>query len=568
MNTDHREPGGTGSGSPPGPRRALWLAVALSAVPLLALAPKEFIGFDAFWHVFVARQDTWHAFWDEVHRNAHPPLFYLLLKGAITAFGSSLPAYRAVSVAATLGSAWLVGRIVEETSGRPWLPAIAAFAFGTSLTTVTIGLDVRAYALGTFFMLWATLAFLDLVRRSFGAPGHAARVTFALAASLALLTHYVAALFLAGCCVTAALLAVVDRDYRRGLLANGARHRLANLLTFGAPLAVLAVEYGLHAGSWSGRIHHVSSFFFDPGREGAFEFAWRNTREVFRLFAPALHHRPYASTLIVAKPPLAGWAIDLLVVSFAAAIAWLACAPPRNREAVRRAPPLLLLAMVGLLVAAALLGRYPYGGWPRHQYFLFPFVVVALSLLIDRVAPRTGRAAGLAVGLFGLAVLVNTTSWVSQFRITEGYLMQTPINRFRELFPSLEIVYVDQFTLIHVFTHYQGRPWRLHNTSEEPSIDVWRVGGSGPRGFYVCRDRRQWLLDFSRRLSYRNLRGCLDATGARQAAVLRIQQPRRTANWPVERTEELAAGEAERYGLRLGTVVVEGADLYASFALL
>ena len=566
MSTVEPRPEGIGSGSRPGPRRALRLAVALSALPLLALTPKEFIGFDAFWHVFIARQDTWHAFWDEIHRNAHPPLFYLLLKGAISAFGSNFPAYRLVSVAATLGSAWLVGRIVEETSGRPWMPAIAAFAFGTSLTTVTIGLDVRAYALGTFFMLWATLALLDLVRRSFGAPGHAARVTFALAASLALLTHYAAALFLLACCVTAAVLTVVDRDYRHGLLANGRRHGLANLLTLGAPLAVLAVEYGVHIGSWSGRIHHVSPFFFDPGREGRFEFVWRNTRELFSLFAPALDHRPFASTLAVAEPPLAGWAVDLLVVSFAAAVGWLAFAPSRHREAVRRAPPILLLAMVGLLVAAALLGRYPYGGWPRHQYFLFPFVVVALALLIDRAARRIGRAAGLAVTLFALASLLNTASWVSRFRSTEGYLMQTRINRFRELFPAPELVYVDQFALIHVFTHYQDRPWRLHHTSDEPSIDVWRVGGTGPRGFYVCRDRRQWLLDFSRRLSYRNLRGCLVATGVREAAVLRLQQPRRTANWPVERTEELAARQAEISGLKVETVVVDAEDLYASFA--
>lgn len=565
-----RTPDDPRPGSPRRPYRYLYLAVALSALPFLALARAEFIGFDAFWHVFIARQDTWYAFWDEIHRNAHPPVFYLALKAAIAALGSNPIAYRLIPVAASLGSAWLVGRIVQRTAGHPWLPAIAAFTFGTSLTTVTLGLEVRAYALATFLMLWATLALCDLVEPSSAAPRPRARAVFALAASLALLTHYAASLFFLSCCVTAAVLALVDREHRRRFLSQGRRHWPANLLTFGVPLAVLAVEYGAHIGSWRGRIHHLSSFMFDAQREGVLEFVWRNTRALFSLFAPAPHHRPFASTLLVAEPGLPGWAVDLLVASFLAAVGWLALTPSRRNGSAgtaRHIPPILLLAMTVLLVALALLGRYPYGGWLRHQSFLFPFLVIVLALAVDEIVRRTNRRIGvLAVWLFALASLLNTANWVSHFQITRGHLMQRPMNRFRELFPAPEAVYVDQFNLIHMFTHHRHWQWRfVHRLQGGRELDVWRVSQTGSREFYVCRDRKQWLLDFSRPLTYRHLRGCLDAAGAERVVVFRTQQPRRTPSWPVAQAEELAAREAPLAGLVPDTVVVSGDDLYAAF---
>ena len=94
----------------------LFLAVALSAVPLIVLSRAELIGYDAFWHVFVAQQDQWRNFWQEIRLNAHPPLFYLCLKAAIAALGANPIAYRLVPVVAILGSTWLVGRIVQRTA--------------------------------------------------------------------------------------------------------------------------------------------------------------------------------------------------------------------------------------------------------------------------------------------------------------------------------------------------------------------------------------------------------------------------------------------------------------------
>lgn len=550
----------------------LLLAVALSAVPLIALAPVEGISYDGFWHVFIARQDDWGNLWDEIDRNAHPPLFYLLLKGVIAIFGPGPVTYRLIPVAASLGSTWLVGRIVRRIlgkgGGRPWLAAGAALAFGTSLSAVSIGLDVRAYALCIFFMLWACRALVDLAAGGFAATEQRDRVLFAVMTTLALLTHYVAALFLLACCAAVGILASIGGEYRRRLLAPG--RRLANLATFGVPLAILAVEYRVHFGQ-RGHLHHVAAFLFDPGRETVTAFLWRTTRALVELFVPALDYPRGASAAFATRPEFPAAAVAILVVVTVAAVGWLGFRPLREAEGravAGRIPPLLLAAMSALVVAAALLGRYPYGGWLRHQFFLFPFLLIVLAQALGAVATRFGRLiGGLAVALLPLAALLNAANWASHFRTTAPYTMQNEVEFFDELFPSPEVVYVEQFNIINLFSRHHRQRWRfVGRVSEDGPIDLWRVGEEG-REFYVCRDRQhRFHLDLSRDDTYLRMRHCLEATGADRVTVLRTQLRGTTPDFEIGRSEELAARGADLAGLVLEKVVVRGNHVYAAFS--
>jgi hypothetical protein len=329
----------------------------------------------------------------------------------------------------------------------------------------------------------------------------------------------------------------------------------------------------------------VPAFLFDPGREGPTAFVWRNTRALFDLFVPALDHRPFASTLIAPGPRLSGVAVAVLVIAALAAVAWQAFRPAgrdRPGSATRRVPALLLLAMTCLLIALALLGRYPYGGFLRHQFVLLPFAVVVLALLVDEAAGATqrrlGRRAGaLAVGLFALASLLNAANWIGQFRITRTALMQDQIDRFRAAFPAPEAIYVDHFNLVNLFMHHHDRRWRfVHRSPGGAPIDVLRVGGAGSRrasgepsrGFSVCRDRFQWQLDLSHRGTYRRIRRCLAETGAARVAVFRPQQWGKSPRWPLAQTAELAARLAESTGMVLEALEVGGeGDVYAAFRL-
>src|SRR5205814_2108850 len=43
---------------------------------------------------------------------------------------------------------------------------------------------------------------------------------------------------------------------------------------------------------------------------------------------------------------------------------------------VAAAPALMSILLAGELLAAAIVRRYPFGGHPRHQFLLFPFVIM------------------------------------------------------------------------------------------------------------------------------------------------------------------------------------------------
>lgn len=555
----------------------LALAVALTAASLFVLAPIEPLVYDEVWHVFIARQDAWGAFRAEMAPTAHPPAFFLVLKAAAAVFGAHPLAYRLVSIVATLGSTWLVGRIVQRTTGQPGLAAAAALAFGTSLTAVTVGLEVRSYALATCWMLAACLALVELVENA-GAGPRRARVGFAVAASLALVTHYGTALFLLACFAAAAVPALVDRDYRRRLLdADRGRWR-AHVLTFGAPAAVLAVTYALHVGLESKPgFRALRAFLFDPGREDVFEFVWRNTRALFELFVPALEYPTFRSLRAIDRPALPEAAVAGLLIAALAAVAWLGFRPGGRDGGVgaaRRVPAVLLPAMTALIVVLAVLGRYPYGGRLRHQSFLFPFAVIVLALAIGELARRAGhRLRGrrgarllpaLAAGLLAVAVAVNAAHWLSRFEVPKGVYHRRRMEGIFERFPDARTIYVDQYNLIHLFQHHQDRRWRYQRRARG-AVDVWRVGDAGDGELLVCRPGRRWQLDLSAEGTYRGLVNCLDATGDRRAMVLREQWIGGRAGWPVERTEQLARRAAAPFGLVPEEIVVDGEDVYAAF---
>lgn len=550
---------------PPAPVLYLALAVALSAIPLIVIGRVELLRYDGFWHVFIARQEQWRNLWEEIRENAHPPLYYLSLKAAIWIFGRNLLAYRLVSIVATLATTWLVGRIVQRTTRHPVLPAVAAFAFGSSLATVTIALEVRAYALACMFMVWACLALLDLVEDS---SRRRARAVFTLAASLAALTHYAAFVFLFACWVVPVFLTIVDRDYRERLIREDRRRALGDLIALAIPTMVLMTTYAVHLGLRTRHVRHIGPFVYRAHREGILEFVWRGTRNLFELFVPPFHYRPFASTQFVSGPQLSAAAVGILAILVLTAAAWLACgplAPPGNTSA-RRVPPILFLAMTAGLIAVALLGRYPYGGPLRHQYYLFPFGVIVLSLLVHEAVLRPSRGLGaLTVGVFAVATIVSTANWQIQFHITRGLLLQSKMDTFRDLFPDAKTVYVDQYNFITFFMHHHERQWRF--VGQFPGhVDVWQVSETGLPELYVCRDRGQWLLDLSRPVTYRRMRRCLDATGSQRLTVLRTQQRKIKTAWPTKQTKVLATKAAEGPGLVPARVVVKGKDVYAVFA--
>jgi mannosyltransferase len=174
-----------------------WPLIAITA--LAALLRLGTLGMQSFWydeaftpvHVLHASLGaTLHAV---VHTENTPPLWYVLEWGVSRALGTGVVALRLLSALAgiaTVPVAWAIGR---ELAGRRAAIVTAALVAVNPLF-VWYSQEARAYGL---FVLTSSLAMLCFLRAR-REPTRRRLGAFALAASLALLTHYFAAFLLIG----------------------------------------------------------------------------------------------------------------------------------------------------------------------------------------------------------------------------------------------------------------------------------------------------------------------------------------------------------------------------------
>ena len=524
-----------------------WWLVAVSlvaAVPRLYLGATQFIEYDGYWHVFIASQDNWHQFYKEYQSNFHPPLFYLLLKVAMW-FGRTPLVYRAISLLTGIAAVFVTGKIAERLSFNHWTPVVAALAYGVALPSVIISCEVRSYMLSVFFILASFYYFLDVLSEQ----AHSAvksRALFALYAALAGYSHYGAFLYICACIATAIVFDV--SLFRRDL-----RKRLAqDAVTFGAVAALLAYVYLTHGQSHAVAAEHLQSRYFQAGHESLWTFLARNSHDLLNWFAPL---------------PVTGGVTFHLVCAALLATAWLLYLIRRltRAENVRAAATILTCAVLLFAMAAGgVLGKYPYGGDLRQQFFLFPFAILCGYILLDRIAvvfsPR------LATVLLVSATALTTAAWsfaFARYPKVRTELGTAQINRFRKDFPSPAAVYVDQFNLINFFTHYHDWRWHFTGTCQAaPAIDIYRVTRAG-QAFLVLRDFSRWNLDWGDQTLSRDLAGCIREQRLPSLTVFFVrQQPQADA---IQRESAIAGrmlAGAARESLCVSKLKIDGAAVY------
>jgi hypothetical protein len=524
-------------------------APVLSAIILIYLGPRAQLTYDSLWHVFIARQDEWTQFWFEVAGNAHPPLFYLVLKAAIL-IGKSPLIYRLPSILAIVTGTALMCPIAGRLVANRWLPGMASLVFGLSYSAIDIGLEVRAYALATCLTLAALFYYLRLAESAFSGTDWKARGLFAGFMTLALLTHYSVAFVVASTVLSPLVLAAADRDFRARLSGAWATARLANLVTFGTPVVVFGVFYLGHARHWAGRIQHLPGFMFDRSRESLVGFVSRVIRDEIGLFTPG---GPTGFAILAA----AGVAAFVVLVR-----------QRRHIEAERRAMALLPLTMLvimgGLTLAAAVAGRYPFGGLLRHQFFLMPFTVLSLIVILDQIGQilpvgwwRRALVVGVATGC-----AASVAVWMVPFTVKPGLRFQGQMDMFQSSVPGASAVYVGQFSLIAFFMHHHEWEWRQRPAASPAQFQVWTVSKDG-RELLVCRDQAHWMLDALDAELYSNLEQCLEATGAPHVALFGLGRKRsgQLRKEAAALMEELAA----KAGLRLVAFANRQGAVFATF---
>jgi 4-amino-4-deoxy-L-arabinose transferase-like glycosyltransferase len=527
------------------------VVAALASILLAHFGARQAINYDSIWHVLIARQGG-TVFWQEVYKNAHPPLFYLLLKGAIGVFGNSLLVYRAWSILAVAFSTVLIAHLVVRVTRNAPLAILACAAFALTANGLEIGLEVRSYAVFLAWALVALSAYLDWLSARPGRVPPRTRALFAAALSGAILTHYSAFFILAATLGAPFVLFALHPRWRRVLSLEVRRHRRALAAMFGAPVAVGVAALVLHVRHQPHGYSHVAEFLFDPHAESRAAFVLRSTRSLALLFLPELRIHEAAATV-------------LAILLVGGLIALMAARPVRGRRAV--VPFVLLVVMAVTNLVAALAGRYPYGGYMRHEIFLFPFALLSLFVGIEqlrRVAPRCLSWHGLWAGATGLAVAVSAWVSVSTFPVLSAPFGRLEWDRFRTHLGAPQVVLADQYSSIFVFGQVLDGDWRVRWQKTGPTElwQVWDLSRSGER-FVFCRSE-YWQFDLSKPGFYGQVGACLARADADRLTVFRPQLG--ALPWNKEATFALAQQLSAAAGLELGSLFVHGnGDIEASF---
>jgi len=165
--------------------------------------------------------------------------------------------------------------------------------------------------------------------------------------------------------------------------------------------------YVSQARAFAAPLDYLAPFYFEPaGHESGLEFLLRNLKSELKLFSP-----PGFSPVLLAL---------CVVAALASAFIWISGRGPREFSTTISAAVFLL--MLGAFMAAGLAGKYPFGGALRHQYLLFPFLVLSGLALLDRSltllsAPRA-RVALLSFGF--LAASLNARAEYERFQTSEA----------------------------------------------------------------------------------------------------------------------------------------------------
>jgi hypothetical protein len=536
---------------------AIFGAVALlSTLPMIYYGSIARVEYDGWWHVFIAREDVWSHFWRDSFRSAHPPLYYLLLR-AVSSFGTDPLLYRSISILAAAVGTMALGYATSRVSRTRAAPVLCALAFALAGSTVIIANEVRSYMLATALLLLALPSYLTLVRP--GGDGRT-RVLFAGLVILSFLSHYGVMLAFLAAVAAPLILWLGFPSYRlswRSILP--ARWR-ADLATVAAPALIMGVAYKWQMALYRGPMAHLLDFYFS-GEEPLWRFLARNVVREVDLFSP----------IELSRRGVALQALGVgLVLAIPLLLLWLL---RRERGSPLAALfPLILITLTAAQMVGSIRGLYPFGGGLRHQFFIFPFAVATLFLLLDRLLPRLPAMVPRRVltGVLGFVILLSAYGqWRGLLR-PRAPLFEQEFAAFRTTMPDPEAVYLDTFDLFAFYGHAQELRWTFQDFSADGRLQIWRVEGDG-ESFLVLRDMRLWNPAPDDPGVYGAIRAGLDATGASSATIFRIDQARvssaSTAPDEREARREAITRAAYPFGLAVRRIIDEGHVLFLQLAI-
>lgn len=482
----------------------LGITVVVAAVQLYyGFNPQ--IGFDEAWHIYEAgEQGLWKTFL-AMSGDQHPPLHFLMLR-AFLRLGTAPIFARLPTIIATILTVPLWYALLRKL--RIGVPSAltATAVLAASFAFLQLGVVVRAYSIATLLLLSAIWFWLDLLPGTNGQPSRRSAVTSLALFSLAFWTLYAAVFVTIAIFTATLLLTALNRDARHTIIGNWRTHS-------GWPewlLFVLAhlLCLGWFALSWGGHVNfsapvHALPYVLTTG-QAPLEFIGIALRQELSLFSP----------LFGLGDPILN--LGLLAVLFTSL--WLTISNLRSDRLGRCVLALTPLLLTAILALCALSGRYPLGGWMRHQYILFPYLLMLLPLLMDDLWRQLNSRwlKGTIILLIAAVTVINLERTLETHHIGEPAVAFDWNSEFEPLFAHAQdaptfipavsffpLFYDRMKTGIHYLASYDadhngyhlahqgwlaiGMPW--------PAYQEYSVATDDGGHAVVIKDHYRWLFD-------------------------------------------------------------------------
>ncbi len=533
---------------------ALMLITAAGVAVRLYVGSREFMDFDEWQQLFMASVPRWVDLKYELKTEAHPPLFFLVLK-ALLAFGSGKLWYRSIAIVPGAGSIILIGLIGRKLFRFSGIALLCAGALALSTAAITISIEVRQYQLTIFFILIAFHAYLEMlcavpVRfRDFA--------IFSLASTLAVSCHYSAALYLAPCILIPFL-------FRSSLgppwkmftgMVNQRRLWLA-ALSLAIPSGVFAFFYFKYARRFNLEGHPGFEFYWPWSvNETLAAFLLRNSQNFANLFSP-VHIQNRAAFLVF-----------VAVLGMASTLVFL----KSRRE--KMAPHGIPIAFTGIIVLELMIlsiaGKYPFGGLLRHQYIAGPFVILSafavLDALVSLAVPRLRLA---LLTLFGLGIATNLVAAWNTIMIYPDIpkLYSLEFDHYQSTFPRAKAVYVDHWGVIGYFINTDERKRHfVRGISGTAFIDQYHMDGPGA-GVDIFYDKSRYNIDLTDTALYSSFAECLKQSGVNELTLFFFTPGAVPLREP-DSLKRTIMKRASDQGLSATKIVIDDTAAYAGFVL-
>ena len=326
--------------------------------------------------------------------------------------------------------------------------------------------------------MWALWHYLAIVGRSDEAIKH--RILFAFALFLGALTHY-SILFSLPAFVLASLAVALFEPADRSSNMRTRFRFIGEIFLCLLPASAIATSSLLfHIRRFKAPMNYMPQFYLDESGD-VLAFLWESLLQEWDLFAP----------FSISSAPLWGQVVSLALLLFGVLAASLRARRLDRPEAF--VVPVVFIGIVVEFAAAALLGRYPFGGMLRHQYVPFILALLTAFIFFDWCIAKLKayRIRQVAIVLVLASLLGATMSRWSEFRREYEPLFFESLVEFESQLAPHDAVYADQFSLIPLFSFDHESDWIDHGRIEGMPIQVFRVEDES--GYYLLlRELGRW----------------------------------------------------------------------------